>query len=121
MLEPWSRHIRASYTGPEGGLTEVHQNVPFFCLIFIILFFQVNGIRRQPLVSMANLDDELSLSFDGDSLDECNGARCSVEEDQTRLQHSTSGLLGSCSSLINTLNSDGEGSYSEAGNFVLVI
>ncbi|VDD89610.1 unnamed protein product [Enterobius vermicularis] len=99
MLEPWSRHIRASYTGPEGGLTEV------------------NGIRRQPLVSMANLDDELSLSFDGDSLDECNGARCSVEEDQTRLQHSTSGLLGSCSSLINTLNSDGEGSYSEAESY----
>lgn len=99
MLEPWSRRIRASYTGPDGGLMEV------------------NGIRRQPLVTMANLDDELSLSFDGDSLDECNGARNSFDEDQARLQHSTSGLLGSCSSLINTLNSDAEGSYAEAESY----
>ena len=51
-LQPFSNDVFASYTGPDGGLT------------------QVGEIRRQPLVRMANLDDEMSLSIGESSEDE---------------------------------------------------
>lgn len=64
---------------------------------------------------MANLDDELSLSFDGDSLDGYGSASDSYHDESGRLQHSTSGLLGSCTSLMNTLNTETERFYNESG------
>ncbi|EPB66559.1 hypothetical protein ANCCEY_14349, partial [Ancylostoma ceylanicum] len=54
QLESFDTEVFASYTGPDGGLT------------------QVGEMRRQPLVRMANLDDEMSLSMDGTS--ESNGS-----------------------------------------------
>ncbi|KAI6172365.1 Protein phosphatase 2C (PP2C)-like domain-containing protein [Aphelenchoides besseyi] len=45
QLDSLSPSIRAAYTGPDGGLTNVQQ------------------IRQQPIVKMATLDDELSLSM----------------------------------------------------------
>ncbi|VDM53634.1 unnamed protein product [Angiostrongylus costaricensis] len=49
QLECFNTDVFASYTGPDGGLT------------------QVGEMRRQPLVRMANLDDEMNLSMDGTS------------------------------------------------------
>ncbi|VDK20974.1 unnamed protein product [Anisakis simplex] len=57
---------------------------------------------------MANLDDELSLSFDGESLDEWTGSMSSSRGNElhtsdlakSKLQPSSSGLIGSCSSLM---------------------
>ncbi|VIO94867.1 conserved hypothetical protein [Brugia malayi] len=87
LLEPLSKNVCASYTGPEGGLMEVV------------------GIRHQPIVRMANLDDELCLSFDGDlSVD----IEHSLNDEFQTLQHnhlrqSSSGLMGSYTSLIDSL------------------
>lgn len=50
---------------------------------------------------MVNLDDELCLSFDGESLDDYDE---NVKIIHSRLYESTSGLLGSCSSLIGSIN-----------------
>ncbi|EJD73781.1 hypothetical protein LOAG_18821 [Loa loa] len=88
LLEPLSRNVCASYTGPEGGLMEV------------------GGIRRQPIVRMANLDDELCLSFDGDlSVDIERSLNDEFETVQhNHLRQSSSGLIGSCTSLIDSLN-----------------
>ena len=33
--------------------------------LFIFLTFQVGAVRQKPLVRMANLDDEMSISMDG--------------------------------------------------------
>ncbi|VDN54124.1 unnamed protein product [Dracunculus medinensis] len=83
LVEPFSRRVRSAYTGPDGGLIEV------------------GGVRRQQLISMVNLDDELCLSFDGESLDDYDE---NVKIIHSRLYESTSGLLGSCSSLIGSIN-----------------
>uniref|UniRef100_A0A0R3RKQ8 PPM-type phosphatase domain-containing protein n=1 Tax=Elaeophora elaphi TaxID=1147741 RepID=A0A0R3RKQ8_9BILA len=88
LLEPLSRNVCASYTGPEGGLMEV------------------GGIRRQPIVRMANLDDELCLSFDGDLSADLGS---SLNDESETLQHnhlrqSSSGLIGSCTSLVDSLS-----------------
>ncbi|PIO58015.1 hypothetical protein TELCIR_20560, partial [Teladorsagia circumcincta] len=67
----------------------------------------VGEMRRQPLVRMANLDDEMSLSTDGISLsdetdedeedvDQPISAPLGRDKDKTRSEV----LLGSCSSLI---------------------
>ncbi|KAM3718442.1 PP2C-like domain-containing protein [Dirofilaria immitis] len=86
LLEPLSRNVCASYTGPEGGLMEV------------------GGIRRQPIVRMANLDDELCLSFDGDLSDIGNPLNDEFETLQhNHLRQSSSGLIGSCTSLADSL------------------
>uniref|UniRef100_A0A915PW32 PPM-type phosphatase domain-containing protein n=1 Tax=Setaria digitata TaxID=48799 RepID=A0A915PW32_9BILA len=87
LLEPLSKDVRASYTGPEGGLMEV------------------GGIRRQPIIRMANLDDELCLSFDGDlSVDIGNSLNDECENVQhNHLRQSSSGLIGSCASLVESL------------------
>ncbi|KAK6015554.1 hypothetical protein OSTOST_19021, partial [Ostertagia ostertagi] len=88
-LENFDTDIFASYTGPDGGLT------------------QVGEMRRQPLVRMANLDDEMSLSTDGISLsdetdedeedvDQPISAPLGRDKDKNRSEV----LLGSCSSLI---------------------
>uniref|UniRef100_F1KU98 PP2C-like domain-containing protein n=2 Tax=Ascaris suum TaxID=6253 RepID=F1KU98_ASCSU len=85
MIEPMSSRVRACHTGPDGGLTEV------------------GGMRRQPIVKMANLDDELSVSFDGDSLDEWEGINDQPQSSNlttSQMRQSSSGLVGSCSSLI---------------------
>ncbi|VDM39962.1 unnamed protein product [Toxocara canis] len=85
MIEAMSPRVRASYTGPDGGLTEV------------------GGMRRQPIVHMANLDDELSLSFDGDSLDEWDEPHddmmASSSERRSQLHQSASGLVGSSNNI----------------------
>lgn len=65
----------------------------------------MGGIRRQPIVRMANLDDELCLSFDGDLSVDINS---SLSDDFETLQHnhlrqSSSGLIGSCTSLVDSL------------------
>ncbi|MCP9263689.1 hypothetical protein DINM_007073 [Dirofilaria immitis] len=86
LLEPLSKNVCASYTGPEGGLMEV------------------GGIRRQPIVQMANLDDELCLSFDGDLSDIGNPLNDEFETLQhNHLRQSSSGLIGSCTSLADSL------------------
>ncbi|CAG9539266.1 unnamed protein product [Cercopithifilaria johnstoni] len=87
LLEPLSRNVCASYTGPEGGLMEV------------------GSIRRQPIVRMANLDDELCLSFDGDLSTDIGS---SLNDEFEVLQHnhlrqSSSGLIGSCTSLVDSV------------------
>lgn len=43
-LEELKDDVFATHTGPDGGLT------------------QVGEVRRQPMVRMANIDDEMSLS-----------------------------------------------------------
>uniref|UniRef100_A0A0K0EGV1 PPM-type phosphatase domain-containing protein n=1 Tax=Strongyloides stercoralis TaxID=6248 RepID=A0A0K0EGV1_STRER len=53
-LDTLSLKIKASYTGPDGGLTRVREQ------------------KEQPIVNMANLDDELCLSIDGNSINEWN-------------------------------------------------
>ncbi|RCN26927.1 hypothetical protein ANCCAN_27345 [Ancylostoma caninum] len=71
-------------------------------------------MRRQPLVRMANLDDEMSLSMDGTS--ESNGS----DEDEEDVDQPISAplkrdkeknrsevLLGSCSSLIGPNGHEG--------------
>ncbi|CAD6195829.1 unnamed protein product [Caenorhabditis auriculariae] len=87
-LEP---QVFASYTGPDGGLT------------------QVGEVRGHQMVRMANLDDEMSLSVAGSSgEDEENedeqeapqGLLCVKKTDPKR----NSPLLGSCSSLIGALD-----------------
>uniref|UniRef100_A0A915D3Q7 Uncharacterized protein n=1 Tax=Ditylenchus dipsaci TaxID=166011 RepID=A0A915D3Q7_9BILA len=47
-----SSDIRSCYTGPDGGLTKVQQ------------------MRQQPIIKMANLDDELSLSMEEENDEE---------------------------------------------------
>jgi hypothetical protein len=44
-LDKFSHSIRSAFSGPDGGLTNVQQ------------------MRQQPIIKMANLDDELSLSI----------------------------------------------------------
>uniref|UniRef100_A0A0N5B270 PPM-type phosphatase domain-containing protein n=1 Tax=Strongyloides papillosus TaxID=174720 RepID=A0A0N5B270_STREA len=53
-LDKFSLKVKASYTGPDGGLTRVSEQ------------------KEQPIVNMANLDDELCLSIDGNSINEWN-------------------------------------------------
>uniref|UniRef100_A0A8R1XKP7 PPM-type phosphatase domain-containing protein n=1 Tax=Onchocerca volvulus TaxID=6282 RepID=A0A8R1XKP7_ONCVO len=89
LLEPLSKNICASYTGPEGGLMEV------------------GGIRRQPIVRMANLDDELYLSFDGNLSEIESSSNDEFETPQhNHLRQSSSGLIGSCTSLVDSLMGD---------------
>ena len=61
QLECFDSDVFATFTGPDGGLTKVYpsssQNN------YRIL--KVGAVRRQPLVRMANLDDEMSISMDG--------------------------------------------------------
>ncbi|VBB30813.1 unnamed protein product [Acanthocheilonema viteae] len=101
LLEPLSRNVCASYTGPEGGLMEV------------------GGIRRQPIVRMANLDDELCLSFDGDlSADIGNSLNDKFEVLQhNHLRQSSSGLIGSCTSLVDSLSTEDAAIRSDAENY----
>ncbi|KAJ1373245.1 hypothetical protein KIN20_035605 [Parelaphostrongylus tenuis] len=89
QLECLNTEVFASYTGPDGGLT------------------QVGEMRRQPLVRIANLDDEMNLSMDGTSeYDECDEDE--EEDDQPvpaplrrdKDKNRSEILLGSCSSLI---------------------
>ncbi|CAB3403902.1 unnamed protein product [Caenorhabditis bovis] len=83
-LESLECDVFASYTGPDGGLTEVGE------------------VRAQQMIQMANIDDEMSLSIGGSTDDE-------DEEDEdldaplsANLKKSSrnSLLLGSCSSLL---------------------
>uniref|UniRef100_A0A0N4ZCT0 PPM-type phosphatase domain-containing protein n=1 Tax=Parastrongyloides trichosuri TaxID=131310 RepID=A0A0N4ZCT0_PARTI len=53
-LDQFSLQVKASYTGPDGGLTRVREQ------------------KEQPIVNMANLDDELCLSIDENSTNEWN-------------------------------------------------
>uniref|UniRef100_A0AC35TKY6 PPM-type phosphatase domain-containing protein n=1 Tax=Rhabditophanes sp. KR3021 TaxID=114890 RepID=A0AC35TKY6_9BILA len=53
-LDVLSLQVKASFTGPDGGLTRVREQ------------------REQPIVNMANLDDEFCLSVDEISLNEWN-------------------------------------------------
>ncbi|VDL77501.1 unnamed protein product [Nippostrongylus brasiliensis] len=96
QLECFDTNVFASYTGPEGGLT------------------QVGEMRRQPLVRMANLDDEMSLSMDGTSASESSdedeedcdqpiSAPLRRDKDKNRSEV----LLGSCSSLIGPNGHEG--------------
>uniref|UniRef100_A0A1I8A5B2 PPM-type phosphatase domain-containing protein n=1 Tax=Steinernema glaseri TaxID=37863 RepID=A0A1I8A5B2_9BILA len=70
--------VKATDTGPEGGLTQVEE------------------MRRSPIVNMANLDDELNLSMDGELPSDDD------EEDErvATLKVSRNKMLGSCSSII---------------------
>ncbi|CAD5212377.1 unnamed protein product [Bursaphelenchus okinawaensis] len=52
FLDKFDRALRASYTGPDGGLTHVQQ------------------VKQKPIAKLANLDDELSLSSCSDEEDE---------------------------------------------------
>lgn len=63
---------------------------------------QVGGIRRQPIVRMANLDDELSLSFDGDLSADIGSPLNDEFEILQHLRQSSSGLIGSCTSLTDS-------------------
>ncbi|MFH4976326.1 hypothetical protein AB6A40_003035 [Gnathostoma spinigerum] len=84
MVEPLSTSVRSAYSGPDGGLTEVGE------------------MRQQPVANMANLDDELCLSFDGELLDEEEDTSSSTLHTVSSHSRSgsTSGFLGSCSSLV---------------------
>ncbi|CAI4222321.1 unnamed protein product [Auanema sp. JU1783] len=100
QLQAFDQEVLSTYTGPEGGLTEVGQ------------------VRRQPMVQMANLDDEMSLSVDGtDSEEEVEEESLEEEEDldqpistplkQYHKRKSRSeALLGSCSSLLGPNGSE---------------
>ncbi|CAJ0607953.1 unnamed protein product [Cylicocyclus nassatus] len=87
QLECFETDVFASYTGPDGGLT------------------QVGEMRRQPLVRMANLDDEMSLSLtsetDGsDEEEEDVDQPLSAPLKKDREKNRSEVLLGSCSSLL---------------------
>ncbi|PAV90510.1 hypothetical protein WR25_27159 [Diploscapter pachys] len=95
-LQPFSNDVFASYTGPDGGLT------------------QVGEIRRQPLVRMANLDDEMSLSVGESSEDEGIDKDSDEDTEQPALsqplkknkRQRSNNILGSCSSLIGPNGGD---------------
>lgn len=74
----------ASYTGPEGGLTEVGE------------------VRGAPMVRMANIDDEMSLSIDGTTDEEAEDEEDLDAPISMSLKKSSrhSLLLGSCSSIL---------------------
>ncbi|VDN02246.1 unnamed protein product [Thelazia callipaeda] len=101
MLEPLSKNVCASYTGPEGGLTEV------------------GSMRRQPIVRMANLDDELCLSFDGDLSVDIGDSVDNEYETQlhSHLRQSSSGLIGSCISLVDSLTAESATPLSDTNNY----
>ncbi|KAK6732165.1 hypothetical protein RB195_016505 [Necator americanus] len=90
QLECLDIEVFASYTGPDGGLT------------------QVGEMKRQPLVRMANLDDEMSLSMDGTSASDGSDEEEEEDVDQPlsaplkrdKDKNRSEVLLGSCSSLI---------------------
>lgn len=75
-LDVLKKQIRSCFTGPDGGLTKVGQ------------------MRQQPIVRMANLDDELSLSSYDENEEEFDGdgktARLNVSTDGGRLNNSHS-------------------------------
>uniref|UniRef100_A0A1I7XTM3 PPM-type phosphatase domain-containing protein n=1 Tax=Heterorhabditis bacteriophora TaxID=37862 RepID=A0A1I7XTM3_HETBA len=98
--------VFASYTGPNGGLT------------------QVGEVRRQPLVRIANLDDEMSLSVDGTTDSEREE---SIDEETDQINSSpikrnsqinrSEVLLGSCSSLVGPNGNNGTSSGRGAERF----
>ncbi|KAK0393334.1 hypothetical protein QR680_000157 [Steinernema hermaphroditum] len=73
--------VKATDTGPEGGLTQVEE------------------VRRNPIVNMANLDDELNLSMDGE-LPSDDDDEDEENERTNTLKIQKAKLLGSCSSII---------------------
>lgn len=85
QLETLDSDVFASYTGPEGGLTEV-------------------GEVRQghQMVRMANIDDEMSLSIDGTTDEEAEDEEDLDAPISMNLKKSSrhSLLLGSCSSIL---------------------
>ncbi|VDK78206.1 unnamed protein product [Litomosoides sigmodontis] len=100
MLEPLSKNVCASYTGPDGGLMEV------------------SGIRRQPIIRMANLDDELSLSFDGEFSDVGNSLNDGFEiVRHNHLRQSSSSLIGSCTSLVDSFITGGASLRSDTESY----
>ncbi|KAE9414481.1 hypothetical protein Angca_006893 [Angiostrongylus cantonensis] len=106
QLECFNTEVFASYTGPDGGLT------------------QVGEMRRQPLVRMANLDDEMNLSMDGtsefdesdeDDDDEDQPIPTPLRRDKDKNRSGV--LLGSCSSLIGPNGHDSTPSSRGAENY----
>ncbi|CCD65796.1 PPM-type phosphatase domain-containing protein [Caenorhabditis elegans] len=85
QLETLDADVFASFTGPEGGLTEV-------------------GEVRQghPMARMANIDDEMSLSIDGTTDEEAEDEEDLDAPISMNLKKSSrhSLLLGSCSSIL---------------------
>ncbi|KAI1714733.1 protein phosphatase 2C domain-containing protein [Ditylenchus destructor] len=81
-LDKLSSEIRSCYTGPDGGLTKVQQ------------------MRQQPIVKMANLDDELSLSME-EELDE-------VDEDDTQFDSKLSATLNNCNGVAKSTVSESD-------------
>uniref|UniRef100_A0A8R1HLF0 PPM-type phosphatase domain-containing protein n=1 Tax=Caenorhabditis japonica TaxID=281687 RepID=A0A8R1HLF0_CAEJA len=84
QLETLDSEVFASYTGPEGGLTEVGE------------------VRPQQMVRMANIDDEMSLSIDGTTDEEAEDEEDLDAPISMSLKKSSrhSLLLGSCSSIL---------------------
>ncbi|CAI2331502.1 unnamed protein product [Caenorhabditis sp. 36 PRJEB53466] len=84
QLETLDADVFASYTGPEGGLTEVGE------------------VRGHQMVRMANIDDEMSLSIDGTTDEEAEDEEDLDAPISMSLKKSSrhSLLLGSCSSIL---------------------